>query len=114
MCRTGADGLIQRTVAVSQAEQDEFDNAWAEFGREGPGGAEQHPARAEYVFAERNPFDGNPEALAMAQRAFQDGSLSDARLALEAVVKSNPGASPSAAAAWQFAASAASLSGPGV
>lgn len=75
----------------SQAEQDAFDNAWAEFG--GAAGASQRPAtRAEYAFAEANPYDGNPDALTIAQRAFKSGSLDDACLALEAVVKSNPGA----------------------
>lgn len=81
-----------------QAEQDAFDNAWAEFG--GANGAAQRPAtRAEYVFAEANPYDGNPDALAIAQRAFKGGSLADACLALEAVVKSNPGAHPCPTAA---------------
>lgn len=45
-----------------------------------------------YVFQGSNPFDGNADALEIAKTAFAQGSLTTAVLALEAVVKTNPGA----------------------
>eukprot|EP00892_Ulva_mutabilis_P005938 jgi/Ulvmu1/3716/UM170_0022.1 len=91
--REGVDEWVKdfQGMQARMAEQDAFDNAWADFGRGAAGGAQVSATRAEYLFAESNPFEGNPDALALAQRAFKDGSLADACLALEAVVKANPG-----------------------
>jgi hypothetical protein len=46
----------------------------------------------EYTFCANNPFDGDARALERGTEAFQRGSLTEACLALEAVVKAAPGA----------------------
>jgi hypothetical protein len=77
---------------VIQAEQEAFDHAWADFGEQHGAASATKSSRPAYQFQGNNRFDGNPDALSIAQKAFQEGSLQDACLALEAVVKANPGA----------------------
>lgn len=74
-----------------QAEQEAFDHAWADFGQQHSGSTTSNSANHPYQFQTNNPYDGNPDALSHAQRAFKEGSLQNACLALEAVVKANPG-----------------------
>ena len=74
-----------------QAEQEAFDHAWADFGQQHGSSTAAGSQNRPYRFQLNNPFDGNPDALSFAQRAFKEGSLQDACLALEAVVKANPG-----------------------
>ncbi|KAG2487453.1 hypothetical protein HYH03_014020 [Edaphochlamys debaryana] len=69
----------------------------------GAGVAAQAALRAgaafgEYVFAERNPFLGDPEALAKGKDLFRKGVLSEAVLALEAAVRAHP----ESAEAWRL------------
>ena len=72
-----------------QAEQDMMDGAWAAVADAAA------PPRlgldTEYVFQENNRFDGDPNAMSAGLAAFQRGSLTEATLALEAVVKADPG-----------------------
>lgn len=76
-----------------QEQQDVFDDAWAQVGQQAAPAA--RPAAAglatEYVFAADNPYDGQQDALERARTAFAAGSLIEACLALEAVVKADPG-----------------------
>lgn len=74
-----------------QAEQEAFDHAWADFGQQHGAPTTANSQSRPYQFQLNNPFDGNPDALSFAQRAFKEGSLQDACLALEAVLKANPG-----------------------
>lgn len=67
-----------------------MDLAWADIGL--ASAPERLGLETEYVFQEGNRFEGDPNAMQAATRAFQHGSLSEACLALEAVVKANPGA----------------------
>jgi hypothetical protein len=68
-----------------------FDDAWAEVGL---ANAPQRLGLAtEYVFQENNKYDGSADAMEVAREAFQHGSLSEACLALEAVVKAEPSVS---------------------
>lgn len=76
---------------VMQAEQEAFDHAWADFGQQHSASTAANSSNHPYQFHPNNPYDGNPDALALAQQAFKEGSLQDACLALEAVVKANPG-----------------------
>ncbi|GAX85689.1 hypothetical protein CEUSTIGMA_g13104.t1 [Chlamydomonas eustigma] len=46
--------------------------------------------RGEYVFSDNNPFLGDPDALAKGKDLFRRGVLTEAALALEAVVRSTP------------------------
>ena len=74
-----------------QAEQEAFDHAWAAFGQQHSTSTVANSSNHPYQFHPSNPYDGNPDALALAQQAFKEGSLQDACLALEAVVKASPG-----------------------
>jgi hypothetical protein len=66
-----------------------FDDAWAEVGLTK---APQHLGLAtEYIFQSNNKYDGRLDAMEVAQEAFLGGSLAEACLALEAVVKAEPG-----------------------
>jgi hypothetical protein len=71
-----------------QDEQEEFDHAWADYGKTHTQILQQDDRQ--YTFAADNPFDSSPDAMGAAQEAFQKGSLTDACLALEAVVKRQP------------------------
>lgn len=73
-----------------QREQELLDEAWASAS-----GAAAQPElglAAEYAFREGNPYDGDAAAMQKALEAFHRGSLTDACLALEAVVKAEPSA----------------------
>ena len=72
-------------------EQETFDHAWADFGQQHSSSTAASSSNHPYQFHPNNPYDGNSDALAIAQQAFKEGSLQDACLALEAVVKASPG-----------------------
>jgi hypothetical protein len=76
---------------VAQVEQEEFDSAWADFGQQHSASKAASSSNHPYHFHPNNPYDGNPDAITIAQQAFKGGSLQDACLALEAAVKANPG-----------------------
>lgn len=76
-------------MRAQAAEQEALDAAWQ--AASGPDAGSSLGLATEYVFAAENRFDGDPAAMEAAVEAFRTGSLGDACLALEAVVKASPG-----------------------
>ena len=112
-----ADGVINANTGLQESWADDFnsvmqqqavfEDAWSDIGIANDDAwrsASQQSAHAQpttteaYRMHENNPYDGNVAAMQIARELFAQGSLSEAVLALEAVVKLEEGD----VAAWKL------------